>query len=324
MWEKQEKKPCVAIIGTYQVGKSSLMNCILSDSTAAIGEGIPTTHAVSWWRFADKADEVAHLYHDNQPKPLKMDLGAYRKHDQETSPVFSGVDKIEFHLDRSTLAEVDLLDTPGFNSGEKGEQDTVKTEQAISDSADFLIVLLPNRQLDGAAKEVVKRAAISGKPFALIMNCFDPPDPSAESNVKIARVIEAEIKSLGIKPIAIEGGSWVWRCNVAWYWIAEMAELPVEQLPTAHKKRFQKLNVYTESYFGTRKMAMPAPDELRRVSNCLPAKEFITGCGVHLYSVPTITQLTRVMERWQTQILEQVSSTKCALSSGNLCESEAK
>ena len=310
-------KPRVAIIGTYQVGKSSLMNCLLSDSTASIGEGIPTTHAVSRWQYSADPKQTVKLYHDNQQKPLTMELMAYRKHDQETSPVFSNIDRIEFNLKRDSLELVDLLDTPGFDNGDKGEQDTRLTEETMMKEADYLVVIVQNKDLSQPAKNVITLAAKSEKPFSVLINCFEAnPDPFNEKNIKIAKIVSEMLAQLGAMPVGVCHSSSVWCCNVAWYWVAVMSALPPDQLSATHRNRLTDLQADKDHFFNKQQLK-PTVNELLERSNCLPVKEFITGRTLCLRTAPTISKLSRAAEDWRNSLLAEVEAAQRTISSSN-------
>lgn len=49
--ELTEEHPIIAIYGGYQVGKSTLLNCLLGQYVALVGKGIATTALVSRYRY---------------------------------------------------------------------------------------------------------------------------------------------------------------------------------------------------------------------------------------------------------------------------------
>lgn len=59
------EKPVVAIVGGFQIGKSTLVNCLLDDRYAPTGKGLRTTAASTLFRYGE-AEEVW-LFHGNNP-----------------------------------------------------------------------------------------------------------------------------------------------------------------------------------------------------------------------------------------------------------------
>lgn len=73
----------VVVVGDFQIGKSSLVNCLLADSAAETGEGyFPTTDAAAEYPFAPGVVLVdTPGYNDANPEMSKISDGEIRKAD---------------------------------------------------------------------------------------------------------------------------------------------------------------------------------------------------------------------------------------------------
>ena len=311
------EKPQIAVVGTFQVGKSSMMNCLLADSCADIGKGIPTTHTVSTWRFSDAPQQLVSLYETGSSSPVSMTLDGYLIHDHATSSVFPKLERMEFHLNRDCLRQVDILDTPGLDaSGPNGERDAALAYEAI-DRADFCLLVVTNLGLSTFDRCLAQRIARNRKPFAVVMNCWDSADwdPSGQVNQRVAREeIPGQLREMNATPISVEAGCPVWACNVAWCWVAEMTKIPPDKLPQRHSKRLEELRRSVTRHFREQERELPATEELRRLSNFLPVQEFLCGTGLRVRTAPTIARLNNAAEAWRQDLLKKVEDAKSAIS----------
>lgn len=296
-----EEKARVAIIGTFQVGKSTLVNCLLADELADMavegGEGLPTTHVVSTWRHGDT--EEALLFHDRQCQPLHMDLAQYSKLDRQSDKVFRNLDRKEFVLNRECLRWIDLRDTPGLDAaGQEGELDKQRTMEAVGrEEVDFLLVLVWAEQLpQGVLSELGKVMSDIRKPFAVVMNCLG--NPRCQDCEGARRAAEAQLDALGLSPVPVAGGQTVWTCNLAWYLWARIGD--------RHGGRYEgKLKGWRddlERSFPRGGLGKPTWERVAEQSAVQPLVDFVTGGGTSFAPLPARVALHREAAAWRASL----------------------
>lgn len=296
MPQNDSAMPVVAIVGTYQVGKSTLMNCLLADSVAHMGDGNPTTHVVSTFRHGN--DEIARLFHDNSDTPLKMDLPEYRKHDGTSKNAFKELDRVEFVMNRECLRHAVVMDTPGLDArGEEGSKDTLQTMAVLDDPqdpVDFVLVVLPEK-LSAPSEKVIREVARRHTPFAVIMNCMEDRDPGACTESRDA--IEARIKNLGASPVPIAEGRTVWPCNLAWYlW----SQLDAGDRSGCSDKLAEWCHSI-RSRFKRRIRMEPSKPQIAAMSRVEPVLDFFRGGGMAFAPLRAHVDLSRAFDTWRQE-----------------------
>ena len=273
-------KPKIAIVGCFQNGKSTFVNCLLDDKVAQTGFGLSTTHISTTYTYGDvQSTEV--LKEDGKKKIMRIKN-------------FVSLDSVEAKKEKYVsatatlwkplLKEVDIIDTPGFNAD---STDSKIALDSIKD-ADFILLLLRNAQLagesaslNGSEKESLPKTEIDlleeiaklKLPFLLVVNCFDIGgamwDPLSDTNIKFLNHIDSKIQSLGHAPRMLEGKR-VWPCNLIWFWRAS------ERLYSESEKEVKRLDSGLKSYFSNIEDGIiPASKELARRSNFLPLRNFL-------------------------------------------------
>lgn len=153
--------------------------------------------------------------------------------------------------------DVDISDTPGFDStGENAASDTAEAEAAVS-NADFIVFVVPNQMVDQTTHGLlldILHTSFTKKPLALLMNCQarsnDPSlqDPLSEKNQKTAETIGSQLRDLRV--LSIDGESPVFTYNPAWYWFGLVAQNKrlVENLGDNQKEILRSINQTVSSY----------------------------------------------------------------------------
>ncbi len=333
--EIKKEVPVVAIAGVFQYGKSTLINCLLADNIADMGDGLPTTHAVGIYSCGE---EGAWLYYDDDsnPKYFRMDdywdihdkhknrLDEWKKKliewnqkrgeqkDQPKKPKgsFDTIHQIDFNIPRKNLNNISLMDTPGVNSTD--ESDTARTFEALK-KADFIIVLVSNKQFDQPQKDLLRDVSSTGKPFTIIMNCMDAGkwDPKSDLNNPVQETLAQEIESMGQNPWKI-GESTVWSCNILWYWCAMLKKAnhtPGSRFTTKLDETWDDIS----HYFNQRKKPVPDFEELAKISNVQPLIDFITGNGTKAKSLPNLIAMNKAFEGWKQEILDKIEDAKAII-----------
>lgn len=242
----------IAIIGTFQVGKSTLVNCLIEDAIAGVGIGVPTTHTLNYYR------------NRRYPGILCRDINGvclYKSTWDNMSQKISiphGTVRIMYDLPkRSNLLQNNIfIDTPGLDStGKDASWDTIHTSDIIKDnSVDLLILVVANTQLETSIKNaVLPLIKESRKKTIVLMNCNqNNPDPLSDQNQKTAMQIDEELRLSGIKhcSVSMDGKSKVLSCNIAWWWIAQREKIEGHLLDAQTSTVFQERCQQTNNYFS--------------------------------------------------------------------------
>jgi signal recognition particle receptor subunit beta len=308
--DTEPSRPKVAIVGTFQVGKSTLMNCLLADDVVDMGDGLPTTHVVSAWRHG--SPEVARLYHGGQREPLPMDLAEYRRHDGATGKAFMSLDRVEFVMDRECLRQVDILDTPGLNAaGAEGEREKKLTIAAVGE-ADACLVVVKNQQLSQSEHDLIQQVEATGKPYAVVMNCFDNDPGTSEAVRKVRKVVDAQLASVGASPVPVFGSERVWTCNVGWYLWAKLDG----DASDGRRHKLSDLDDRIERFFRNQKKPRPEKAEILRLSNVTPVIDFVAGTGPAFLPLPARLQLCGAFTGWRQELAVLAREASCLAASG--------
>jgi len=317
--------PVIAMAGVFQRGKSMLINCLLAEDIADIGEGLPTTHVVGKYSHGD---EGVFLHDDDDSKPKWFRLDDYwdihQKHQlrlekwkkegskKEDKPKgsFDSLRQVSFTLPRKNLLKTQLMDTPGVNSEDKS--DTERTFKALEDEADFIIMLVSDEKLGQTQQELIQKVCLTKKPFIVVMNCRDEGywSPENERNIDVAKDIESDIDATGQSPWTITKDVQVWRCNILWYWCAMLKK---GNHPDTGRFASKLDTEWTKTikYFTQRNKPVPELDELARLSNVQPLIDFITGTsGTKARNLPALLAIHGAYNEYRNAIIQKINQAK--------------
>lgn len=208
------KVPVAVVVGDFQNGKSTLVNCLLDDKYARMGKGCRTTACCT--RFVYGESEEARLFHGlENPEEKLLD-----RREDIFAPSFSvsGKDCIEITCWKPMLRTVSLIDTPGFDAS---TEDDETAKRAISQS-DIVIIVHKAAQLDENTLLLAKNVYQCRKKVLFLYNCTNDENwaPSDSANEPICATIEAQLESGGLSSMLIPiNGRRIWPCNplLAWY-----------------------------------------------------------------------------------------------------------
>jgi hypothetical protein len=167
------KKPLVAVIGTFQRGKSTLINGLIGCAVAEVGHGIATTHGWTCYRASavGGVEAVApdgHILHQwSEPH------GAVLQH-------------------------VDLADLPGYNAGGSlGESDTATADAALA-QADMVLHLTDQTGLGSTGeREVLKRVCSQQAIVIALQNVFTPC--STQKKAEWLTVLDKQLADMDVR-----------------------------------------------------------------------------------------------------------------------------
>jgi predicted GTPase len=135
-------KLSIGIFGTFQNGKSTLVNCLANSDIALVGgEGVSVTHTNVRYTYGDSKDVIIITNDDNR---ISVPLSQYFN-----NPNGFSAREIVVESKCPTLEYFDIIDTPGFNAN---DSDTFLAERIIKE-IDFAILLVRNKGISQNEKK---------------------------------------------------------------------------------------------------------------------------------------------------------------------------
>ena len=256
----------VALVGAFQNGKSTLVNCLLGGLYSRMGYGVKTTPCC--YSFIYGETEAAKLIH-------RVDGGGAKirpiLREELLSPRFScpAGDRVEIACPSSLLERsICLIDTPGFNADAR--DDAAAAEEI--NSADLVIFVTDARKtLTPHEKEkILKKIGRSGKKMIFLLNCNNIDCglinnwlPSADHNQEIAADIESDLCELGLGDLSIRiRERLVWPCNPIFAWYA--SGLLQRDLENPHPGVYDAADRIEQIRFFCDKQKWPADEPKRK------------------------------------------------------------
>jgi cellulose synthase operon protein C len=169
----------LAIVGEFNAGKTTFINALIGEDVAPTGV-LPTTATLHHLRWAP--DPFARILFERGHVPTErlLPLGDLRTALRQES----AIRRVELCMPLPSLARVEILDTPGYNSLEPGH---ARIARSALDEADAALWLLDATQtLKESERVLLEEAQRAGLPVQLLVNKTDritAPD--------LARVMEA-------------------------------------------------------------------------------------------------------------------------------------
>lgn len=270
----------VAIVGTFQTGKSTLMNCLIKDCIANVGIGLPTTHVLNYYSGArSRCGRV--LFQDCDAKTLRMvTLADFRRDSRMPKHATRIIHELP---DVRCLDGNTFIDTPGLDSvGKDASSDNLQTVDIIS-RVDSVLLVLPNKQISTAIRDVVfPKLRDAGVPVVVVMNCLpnglslSAADPNSQQNKKVASQIEMDLCNEGIIPCYIDEGKAlkVLPLNAAWGWLSNAESLESKFCDRQTREVFDTRMCEVRNLFSIMGRDIPSAATLADLSNL---KKLIDG-----------------------------------------------
>ena len=203
----------IGIIGTFQNGKSTLINCMMGLRVAQTGgEGVSVTSTNTFYTFGNK--EKVSLKSDNGEKTIE--IGDFIENKKE----FSETDSIRVELPIKILRNIQILDTPGFNAN---KHDSESADRALN-VIDAAIVVLNNKGISDDECRIFSKLEKKGIPYILLMNCLMQQgphtwNPLSEFNKSMKSELEAKIVNNNFHPFKVYDEI-IFPVNLIWYWFS--------------------------------------------------------------------------------------------------------
>lgn len=199
----------VGVLGNFQNGKSTLVNCLLGEKVLQTGgDGSPVSFINSQCLYG--LDNKVTFENCNKVLSYKefIDFAQY-------NPKWG--DAI-IYCNSKILKNVIFVDTPGFNANPNDTETALRAIQKI----DFAILVITNKgTLDESENNILEVLNTHDIPFMVVMNCHeghgDSWNPSSDFNIDKSRGIESTL-SKNTCVLRNTKGECVNRVNVAWYW----------------------------------------------------------------------------------------------------------
>lgn len=203
----------VGILGDFQQGKSTLVNCLLDDYVSVIGDGGVWETSVPIHYVYGEEQTVSVYFQDGSKINTKFEEYANKCF------LYESVDHIEITLWKPLLQDVCLVDTPGINAN---EHDSIIALQAIN-SIDFAIVVVSNKALADYELGLLQTLHNKSIPFIILMNCRNQESgkwsPISKHNEAVRLHVENQLQSAQLMPLEVNQQK-VNLCNLAWFWYA--------------------------------------------------------------------------------------------------------
>ncbi len=259
-----EYKPRIGVLGSFQNGKSTLVNCLLGDFVARPGSGLSTTKRITNYRFGE-VNKVIGYTQDGSAEELSL-----KNFLEQDNPKFISFD---IEMWKPILEKVTIVDTPGFNAN---EADTNTLEKSLYEISYAIFVINNNKAVGAAELDLLDMLNDYRIPFVIVMNCTDTYKwaPFHEENINLAKDNEGRMQILGFQWDASIEEQHIHISNFAWFSYAT---------DILSKQMYWEKELHTE--FGTFSiMNMMAQKEfsfdsksLIEASGILPIRHFLSN-----------------------------------------------
>ena len=288
----------IGLIGGFQEGKSTLINCLLEDRVAVTGTGLSTTKHVVEYYYSPHIRTSVVRNNVETNLPLKQFM-----HVETSEPN----DLYRIGLPSALLKSITLLDTPGFNADEQDNQ----TAQTSFAGIDFCIYLLGGTKgmLNTSERRVLSEIAECRIPVLLVFNSHgntdDQWDPLSAENWFLRKSISSDLSKMGLMRCIPLCGENVFAVNTAWYWYAVSTQRDrVFLLPEAKGEKLLKRSV--RNYFSEED-DIPG-DQLMERSRIGILREFLTAGGAMFGNVHTTTAIYKAFDDMCTGTVSSMES----------------
>ncbi len=260
-----QEKLNVGIVGGFQNGKSTFVNCMLDDLVARTGgEGVRVTTVNVKYTYGE-TQSVDYLSNRNVVETTTLRKFLQSK---EFSPI---INEVRVSLWKPILRYVNIVDTPGFNAN---DVDTSMALASLND-LDAAIIVVNNKGLSETEVQIMSSLSIRGIPFYVIMNCLnnggDSWNPQSKFNEEKEKAISDAMRNKQFYPQRIENDRPIIRANFLWFWYSS------EQFNQEENEKQEYLEDCINYYVNKqRKSGGKTPDKLffRESSNLLPIRRY--------------------------------------------------
>lgn len=281
---RSDNIPIVGIVGNFQRGKSTLVNCLLEGACALTGKRVATTKKSVYYRIGSgfAAYEVS-----KTAKRRKIDERKFRSGSVTAD---SNVTRYEVEVGAEILKSVSIVDTPGFDNDATDTATTLESLKVL----DF-VLLVVDKELKKSDAEVITYLQANSVPFSVVYNCSLNRGafwkPSSEVNERIKTEIKSRITKFNSWHI---NGETVTNANFMWYWYS-----------ICKKRRMSPTTKEEEEAFADIEHLHIANPEAE--SNVSAVISFLKGEGLDIRNIQNLAVLKRAFDEYQNRIIKALS-----------------
>ncbi|MDO5565054.1 MAG: dynamin family protein [Planctomycetia bacterium] len=264
----------IGLIGCFQNGKSTLVNCLLGNRVAVTGEGVAKTKKSARYVYGDEAGFYSISKNGKRKKIDKDEIYKIMLNDVSHDGTVC-----EMVLPSPLLKDVDIVDTPGFDAA---QEDTSVTSDYIP-QLDYIFFVIGRGSggggLNSAEKTVLSKIVQLNVPFSVVFNCRDINHWSPmDEHVKMCiDALTATFVSNGIRPYCVTSKNLILPVNLAWYWQALVLNGLDSRFCFFDKTEAEVtlLKAVKNHFYDDDSRQLPPVEELIRLSNIDWIKRFV-------------------------------------------------
>lgn len=286
----------IGLIGGFQGGKSTLINCLLENRVAVTGIGLSTTKYLVEYYYSPRVrfSEVCGA----REKDLFMDQFLHSA-PPKTDVVY------RIGLPSPLLQSVSLIDTPGFDAEERDDR---IAEKGFAD-LDFAIFVLGGTRgaLNKPECATLYKLSEYRIPVLIVFNSHGDTDvqwdPSSQINCLLRKNVSAQIKQMGLMRCIPLCGEDVFAINTAWCWYA-ISEQRGHDFLLPEAKREKALKRSVRIFFAGEEDI--SEKQLMERSRIGILREFLTEGGTMFGNVHTTTAIYNAFDDMCMQIVRSM------------------
>ena len=284
----------VGILGVFQNGKSTFVNCLLDDLVARTGGyGLSVTSINTTYQYGIVQNVAYRSDKDVICNSRLADFLTCEAYPQNTQ-------KIVVSLWKPILDNVNIIDTPGFNANDKDSAMAFSSLEEI----DIAVLIIDNKDISSTELEVLSLLKKYHIPFFVIMNCKNHMGnswmPKSPFNENIAKNNLERIHQKGLRPIIIDKEE-IWQTNLLWFWFAS------EQYLSESPDKQESYTEDIEHFYNKQKRNLSKKEFCLNYSNFLPIRSIFTNSIWYNFPL-TFTRwqknIDEIFENWESKIIK--------------------
>ncbi len=205
----------IAVVGMYEVGKSTLINKVFLDGKSLLkeGRGLCTTAVATEIEYGPERLEVYHWDADGETLATSVENPTAEDVDKATAAstmndrkaLAKKISRVRLLSRNDTLRNYTIIDTPGLDDPEKDL--LINTTYRVIPSADAALVVVECRmltdiELNLLSKDIAGKSGI--QKMMVLVSCKPKNEHDEESRKDILTTIQAQLAGIGRSDIPVE------------------------------------------------------------------------------------------------------------------------